>query len=379
MSSATDTAPVKERLFTVANQYFEGLLTDIAHAQKSIDMEVYIFAEDAIGQRLISALCAAAERGVSVRLLVDGAGSPWTITALLQQLRKAGGEARVYHPMPWRFWQWALAANRYALPLRLMHFFSWVNRRNHRKVTMIDHRIAWLGSLNITADHLALDEGGKGWRDTALRVQSKNCVELKRAFLQAWQHPSVKPSRAKKPVSGQFMLNYSRYLRRMQHKRVLRHIGRSKQRIWVTNAYFMPDAKLLRGLRYAAKRGVDVRLMLPAHSDIFFMPWASSHFYRELLEDGVRIFEYQTGMLHAKTLLIDHWGTVGSSNLNQRSLRHDLEVDAVLTCKDNVETLSKHFQNDLKHAKEVGRGGYIKLALWKRLIGRVALLLRYWM
>src|SRR5690606_9536069 len=120
-----------------------------------------------------------------------------------------------------------------------------------------------------------------------------------------------------------------------------------------TNAYFVPDKKLLNALIYASYRKVDVRILLPETSDIFFIPWASSYFYGQLLKAGVRIFEYQNRMLHAKTIINDDWASIGSSNLNSRSLHHDLELDYSLQLGSSKASLMKDFLNDLKNTEEL--------------------------
>src|SRR5690606_27471825 len=120
-----------------------------------------------------------------------------------------------------------------------------------------------------------------------------------------------------------------------------------------------------------AKRGVDVRIILPSISDVFFMPWTSATFYGSLLDHGVKIYEYQPGVLHAKTIIIDDWMTVGSSNMNSRSLRHDLEVDYVLSGADTKAALAQAFLKDLKHSKEISSSVYPHRPLWQRLLAHL--------
>lgn len=367
-----------EKIYTDAQTYFTELIEDIRLARHSVDMEVYIFERDQVGQQVLRALCDAASRGVAVRLLVDGIGSPRDIGGALMQLHEAGGEGRIFHPLPWRFWHWALAATRVSPPAKFWYLLGLMNRRNHRKTTVIDGETVWLGSFNISLNHLPDKDGGRGWHDVAVRMNTVNADELKQAFDMAW-HPPAKIGGTPATISGQFRLNYTRHLRRMHYKGMLRHLGQAHHRIWITNAYFLPEAKLMRALRIAARRGVDVRMLLPARSDVFFMPWASARFYVHLLNDGVRIFEYEAGVLHAKTLVMDHWVTVGSSNLNQRSLHHDLEVDAVLYEKQAVQKIERLFLHNQMSAQEIVKGAPIHHRWWQRLFGRLALLLRYWM
>ena len=160
---------------------------------------------------------------------------------------------------------------------------------------------------------------------------------------------------------------------------MLKHIGQASHRVWITNAYFIPSAKFLRGLQHAARRGIDVRVMVPGHSDILFMPWAIAQFYGHLLKSDIRVFEYQAGVLHAKTLVVDHWVSVGSSNLNQRSLLHDLEVDVVLHEQKAVQEVEQQFLHDQLNAREIKLDDIRKFSPIKNILGRSVLLLRYWL
>jgi cardiolipin synthase len=147
-------------------------------------------------------------------------------------------------------------------------------------------------------------------------------------------------------------------------------------RVWITNAYFVPDASLIRVLRIAAEAGVDVRIVVPAFSDVVFIPWVTSAFHLGLLRAGVRIFEYTGSVLHAKTMLIDDWGLVGSSNLNHRSLLHDLEADVVLGSKEATSALAEQFVADCAHSREVTLRNWKSRPLLERIVGRMLLVVR---
>ena len=140
----------------------------------------------------------------------------------------------------------------------------------------------------------------------------------------------------------------------------------------------MPDHFLLRKLKEAAHKGIDVRILLPQHSDVIFMPWASKAFYYSLLKAGVRIFEYQPSILHAKTLIIDDWFLVGSSNLNHRSLRHDLEVDVNICTSRAKSSLNQQFLLDLAQSKEIFLSDWQKRPWYQNLVGKLILYIKYW-
>lgn len=367
-----------EFLTTDAADYFRRLQEDIQQAKSSIECESYILENDPVGNEIVDALCKACERGIIVRLMVDGFGSsPW-IQAVISKLTWHGGQVRVYHPMPWHFWQWGLAINQQSFLKKFIFLFNVINRRNHRKICIIDASIHWLGSFNLTSVHLRKELGGENWRDTAIRIETSN-PEARTAFNRIWQHKHFKPKHLPTDFPGFFRINDSRKKRRLLYRDLLSRITRSSTCIRLTTPYFIPEPRLIKRLKNAAQRGVKVQLLLPGVSDVFFIPWASSLLYRELIEAGVEIYEYQAGILHAKTLLVDNWATVGSSNMNSRSIFHDLEIDYVLQNRESVCTLENHFIDDLKQSKAVCLADIQKRNLIIKLLGRIALYLRYWM
>jgi cardiolipin synthase A/B len=364
---------IKETVFSDGSQYFTSLLSDLAAAVTSVDLETYIFNLDSVGLRVIDQLLAAGRRGVRVRLMLDGAGtSDWNSSAT-EQLRQANVQVRIFRPLPWNIRQWGESPPHLSWLARFQRLLAIMSRRNHRKICLIDGRLAWVGSFNISKDHLPKGEGGEGWRDTAVRLEGVNLDELQHAFDSAWFDDTVKISRRVFSV-GHFRLNHIR--RRRLRRDLLNHISRCQSRIWITNAYFMPDASFLRYLKKAARQGIDVRILLPGTSDIFFMPWASAVYYQNLLKSGVRIFEYTQSILHAKIMIIDDWITVGSSNLDYRSLFQNLEADVVLNLPSSKDTIRKQFLDDLSRSQEILIRDYPGRPWWKRFIGRIALYLK---
>lgn len=373
----------REQIFFDSDQYFKSLLDDINLAREMIDLETYIFSLDRIGTKVIKALIEAAKRKVEVRVLVDGAGTPTWNNHLIDQLEAAGAQTRVFHPFPWHLWQWSRSKVKVPSLLKAVYLLLKINSRNHRKVCIIDKKIIYAGSFNICQQHLSTNQSGDGWRDTGIRLQNINIHDLNLAFESTWNHVPIQERVQQffkhirtNPV---IRLNNTWYRRRILHKNLLRRIKNSKKRIWITNAYFVPDTFLLKRLRDAAKNGIDVRILLPNKSDVAFMPWASTAFYFSLLKSGVRIFEYLPNILHAKTLIIDDWMTIGSSNLNHRSLLHDLEVDVNIRLPQSKQALEEQFLLDLKSAKEIDLPAWQKRSFPQRSIGRMLLFLKYLM
>lgn len=367
----------------IDSEYFQSLLADIRNANTSIDLETYIFNEDKIGHKIKDALINAAIRGVKIRVLVDGAGTPTWGSDLTIQLEQAGISTRIYHPFPWMIGQWHRAYPPLNFMAKLLHLLSHINSRNHRKTVIIDKKIVYVGSANIANCHSNIDQGGDNWHDIMVRLTGTDISNLQYAFNRAWGHLQVKERFRQSlhvtisdPV---FRLNYGFRQRRLLYKYLLLRIKQCTKRIWVTNSYFVPDNILLTHLKNAAKRGVDVRIMLPNKTDVFVISLVSNTFYTQLLQSGVAIFEYLPNVLHAKMLILDDWYCVGSSNLNYRSLRHDLEVDVNLRTSAAQKILEQQFLSDLEQSKQINIEDVYKQPLYKRIIGRLLLYARYWL
>ncbi|OGT26527.1 MAG: cardiolipin synthase B [Gammaproteobacteria bacterium RIFCSPLOWO2_02_FULL_42_14] len=382
-ASLTSAIQPEEYLFENSDAYFQSLIHDIEHATTSVDLETFIFNFDVLGTRIVIALSNAAKRGVAVRVLVDGAGSPFWSTTYAKILENANAKTKVFHPFPWQLWNWSRSVVKTPILFQGIYLLLKANSRNHRKICLIDRTIAYISSANISQCHLNIEDGGQQWRDFSLRLNHVPLDELYEAFDIAWTHRGIQERirdafRAirKEP---RVRLNYTRHRRRILYKNLLRRIRLCQRRIWITNAYFVPDNFLLKRLKTAANQGVDVRILLPKKSDVRMMPWASSTFYHSLLQSGVKLYEYLPSMLHAKALILDDWALLGSSNLNHRSLLHDLEADVTLFSDHAKKQLAQFFLDDLARSRE------LKLANWKnsrpwyqRFLGQIVLYIKYW-
>ncbi len=369
-------AEIKETVFAEAGQYFTALMQDIDQAATHIDFETYIFDLDPLGRKVAEHLAAAGRRGVLVRLLLDGAGSSIASGTLARQLSSAGAQVRIYNPLPWniRHWKWTVPT----LPwlTKFQRLMVSMHSRNHRKICMIDHRITWIGSFNVSQGHLPKTQGGEDWCDTALRLEGIDMEHLLHAFNSAWSNEgSLIPLRIFSPTSIRSNHMHRRELRRD----LLKRIAQTHSRIWITNAYFVPIASILRYLKKAARRGVDVRILLPGNSDLFFMPWASAVFYQALLKAGVRIYEYKSGILHAKIMILDDWITVGSSNMDYLSFFRNLEAEIVVSLPETKKTIADQFLNDLTHAEELTIDDCPQRPWWKKLFGYLLLNIKRWL
>ncbi|MGV8058202.1 MAG: phosphatidylserine/phosphatidylglycerophosphate/cardiolipin synthase family protein [Smithellaceae bacterium] len=367
---------IKETVFAEANQYFAALMQDIEQAATRIDLETYIFDLDPLGRQVAGHLAAASRRGVSVRLLLDGVGSAIASGKLAEQLSSAGAQVRIYHPLPWNIHHWEWAVPRLPWLAKLQRLLAGMHSRNHRKICMIDHRVAWVGSFNISQCHLTKEKGGQNWRDTALRLEGLDMEHLQHAFDGAWDNDrALIPRRIFSPINIRLNHMHRRELRRD----LLNRIAQSRSRIWITNAYFVPITSILRYLKKAARRGVDVRILLPGISDVFFMPWASAVFYGTLLKAGIKIYEYTGGVLHAKIMFLDDWITVGSSNIDYLSFFRNLEAEVVVTLPETKKVLEDQFLNDLTQSEEITINDFPRYPWWRKLFGHLLFSIKRWL
>jgi cardiolipin synthase len=371
-------------LFFDGDSYFADLLLALNRAQRSIWIEVYIYESDRLGTRISEVLVAAAKRGVKVQLLIDAVGCFYSSASLEQAFLGSGVSLSVYNSLPFaRLVSTSTAQHTRPTLFRdsLRHLF----RRNHRKIVIVDEEVAWIGGMNFSEVHCAEFLGENAWRDTSLRVRGPGVASILAAASLLW-HPVFSPSRtaARKQIreslrrskSPALLLNSSLALRRRKNRVLFNKVRSAKKRILVTTAYFIPTRRMRSALKSAARRGVDVRVLVPQRADVLFMPWAAHVFFASLLEGGVRVFEFLPRMLHAKCLIIDDWGTVGTSNLNHRSFHQDLEIDLVVTDNATLSRMSQQFALDLESSQEITEASLSKRPLWQRLLGRLALLFK---
>ncbi len=220
-----------------------------------------------------------------------------------------------------------------------------------------------MGGINIGSEYAGRKYGGASWRDTHVMVEGPAVKDIQFFFMENWYRNggSVMNSSLYFPDikdSGDRLLMVlcarSRRNVRPVHESYISAIKNARQSVYITNAYFIPDAKIYRSLVRAAERGVDVRLLLPGKSDIPFVKFASMYLYKRYLKNGIRIYEYQDSVLHAKTAVIDGiWSTVGSSNLDRRSFRKNLEMNVAVLDQDFGEELESVFMKDLERCREI--------------------------
>lgn len=323
------------------------MLEAIRAARTSVAVEMYCFADDFVGRRFARALADRAQQGVRVRVLVDAAGSGRTPRSFFGWMRERGVRVEGVNPIRRLFLHGPL--------------FRW---RDHRKIVVIDGRIAFVGGLNLSREYASVKEGGCGWRDSAIRVAGPVVAALSASFDRLWRdetrfgrrvapqpEPSVPPAAGETPA----IVLESRPIGPGPFASVFRHaVDRAKERIWIANPYFLPPRSFRRALRRAARRGVDVRILVPRRSDSSFVLRASQRGYAYYLRSGIRIFEWPGPMMHLKAAVVDGaWSTIGSYNIDPLSLLHNRELNVVLLGRGPGRRFESMFRDDFAVAEEV--------------------------
>lgn len=365
--------PNRVSLLRDGYQAYPAMLSAIEAAQSTITLETYILRDDGTGKRFIRALCERANAGVEVLLLFDAWGSSVSEESLAE-LKQAGVKVLAFLPL--RF-----AAGLKKVVSRLM-------RRNHRKSLVVDGEVGFTGGLNITDEYAAVADGGEGWRDTHLRIEGSGALQLEALFLTTWRRqkgPRFDEKRFLRPraaacaafnvVGNDFALH-----QKAIRKAYVDAMGRAKEKVFLTQAYFLPPGKLLKTMYKAVRRGVRVALIVAATTDVKLVLWGARGLYPKLLKNGVEIYEWQGRVLHAKTAVVDgSWATIGSSNLDSLSLRQNLEVNAVVVDHDFGRAMESLFLDDLAHCERITHETVKGYGLVRRLLSWFAFQLRHWL
>ena len=339
----------RAEIFFRGQEAFESMLGAVAAATSEILLESYILRDDATGRRFQEALGAAVKRGVTVRVLADALGSFGTPSAFWRELAADGIEARLFHPL--------------GVPLRFLEF------RDHRKILVADRRVAYTGGMNIGDEYgSSLLPRDRVFRDTHARVEGPAAVEMAAVFREGWMRAGgaavpLGPADVSNQTGARVLVLDSRPGRgaREVSASLAAAVGASRRRLWITTAYFAPRLRVCRVLGAAADRGVDVRLLLPGKTDVAVVRHAGHGFFATLLARGVRIFEYQPAILHAKTLVADGlFSVIGSSNLDFRSFERNAECNFAILDAQIGGRMERQFEEDLLQSEE------IRLPEWRR-------------
>ena len=383
---------------------YTAMLTAIAGAQDHINMETYIFDNDAVGHDFSDALVEKQRQGVQVNLIHDSAGTFSTPRSFFKTLIDEGVNVLEFNPVN------PLAARK-----------TWaLNQRDHRKLLIIDGHIVFLGGINISSVYSggSFGSGGKitraktaknsanasaapvrassqpkantiEWRDTDLQLRGPVVAEFQKLFLATWKKQNGN-ALADRDYFPQLEVAGNQVVRAIGsapedpfsliYATLLSAISNAETSIYITNAYFVPDPQLVRALKVAARRGVDVKLILPSQTDSWLVFHAGRAYYSRLLRAGVKIYQRRGVILHSKTALIDGvWSTVGSTNLDWRSFLHNQEVNAVVLGTEFGAQLKAMFDKDLAASEEITRASWRKRPLSLRFKELFARTWGYWL
>jgi cardiolipin synthase len=328
--------------YTFGRDLYDAMLGAIDKAQHQVLFETYIWKGDATGERFKRALSEAAGRGVEVYIVYDGFAN----TVVSPLFKRFGPRLKVleypFYNAGWRFFD----LRRYG--------------RDHRKILVVDDEVGFVGGYNI-GDAYATE-----WRDTHVRITGPAVFDLERAFADFW-NLNRRPRHGIRPLLLRTIADWEPRIR--VHRNVprlwmfpirsmyLEAIARAAHHIWITHAYFIPDPDFVDALEAAARRGVDVRLLLPATSNHVVADWLSRGYYGEMLAAGVRIFRFQGAMVHAKTSTIDgRWSTIGTANLDRLSMTGNYEINVELIDPAQAEQMERIFETDLSNCVELTAG-----------------------
>lgn len=348
------------RLLRNAAEFYTALAQRIQEAVHHIHLEFYIWQGDATGARFLALLTAAAQRGVIVRLLLDGVGSYGLALDRLAPFLAAGGHFSWFQSLD---------------PKRLRFF---MNLRNHRKLQILDGRVAFVGGMNVGDEQAAGADSPEHWRDVQVEATGSVAAELQEVFADDWFFATGQkisdaayfpmppepprqlvhiilggPDRPNEPIS----------------KSIVSLLNEAGDRVWIATGYFVPDDVALAALELAASRGVDVRLLVSAKSDHPWLVQVARSYYSGLLAAGVRIFEYSAGIHHAKLALADdHWAMIGSANLDYRSMRLNFELNLLLHSPEHNGRLTRLFEQDFALSREIDPAAFARRPFRHRLL-----------
>lgn len=337
------------------------MIKDLKSAEKFIHFEFFIIKDDDIGNKFKNVLIDKAKEGLEVRVIYDSVGCWKLPKKYISQLKKAGVEVYSFSPV--------------LFPLLSRDF----NYRNHRKIITIDGKTGYIGGLNIGDEYLGKNKYLGFWRDTHLKIQGQSVLSIQNIFLKDWYHVSNEkidddkyfPKIEKDYGDSLIQIVSSGPDSKWQciMKGYFTMITKANKRIWINTPYLVPDPSLRTGLISAALSGVDVRIIIPNKPDHFLVYWSSRDNIEQLLRAGVKVYTYEKGFIHSKSILVDSTvATVGTANFDYRSLEINYEINAFIYDKKVVKTLEENYLKDLKDSKEIKLKQHLKRPIYEKFL-----------
>ena len=362
---------------------YQAMFAAMRAARDHIHLETYIFEDGDIGQQFADLLLERQTAGVQVNLIYDSVGCLNTPKAFFERLRSGGIRVLEYNPVN---------------PLAGKKKEWLLNNRDHRKLLVVDGRIAFIGGINISETYSsgssmrsARKKGAQtpGWRDTHLQIEGPVVAEFQKLFLDTWNKQKGPPltERSHFPSLDRQGDEIVRAIGSVSddpgspiYLTLLSAIEHAEQQVHITNAYFAPDLQFLKALTDAAQRGVEVKLVLPSHTDSWAVFHAGRSHYSKLLRAGVKVYERRGAVMHSKTAAIDGvWSTIGSTNLDWRSFLHNDEINASILGRDFARQMDAMFARDLAESDAIDLEQWEQRSLLLRLKEGAARLAEYWL
>lgn len=356
-------------LIAVSEAFFERMLEAIEGACEYVLLEMYLVESGDLTDKFIAALSAAARRGLKVCVVLDGFGSLGLATADRARLTGAGVELRFYNALSWH--------------KKLRNFL-----RDHRKLLVVDGQRAFVGGAGLTDEFAGLRGKGPPWRDQMVEIAGPVLIDWQRAFARTWRRcggslslpdPEPADTATESGAGGRVVLSEAA-ARSVLANDVVHRIALARERAWVMSAYFVPSRRFRKALRRTARRGVDVRVLVPGpRTDHPWVRDAARRFYGKLLRNRVRIFEYQPRVLHGKMTICDDWVSVGSSNLDRWSFKWNLEANQEIVDAAFADEAAEVFENDCRQSEELSPRRWSRRAWLHRVRERIAGALDRWL
>ena len=345
-------------LYTEGRSTYAAMFEAIDQAEKEICLQTYILKNDKVGKNFIRRLARKAQQGVQIKLIYDAIGSHGLPKRFLRPLLNAGGKAYPF------------------LPVNILRRRFQVNLRNHRKLLITDGKVGFVGGLNIGKEYIGEEPARGFWRDTHMRIIGPAVKSLLYVFAEDWNFASgeefdtegYNPDRDSR--EGGTLLQVVNGGPDQKHKAIQKWYhaatSRARKKLWIATPYFIPDETLVDGLRTAALMGVDVRLLTQGYPPEQWLTYfAARYYWEDMLDAGVRIWQYNKGMLHAKVFLVDgELASVGTANFDIRSLELDFEVNCVIFSRGIIKDLEEQFSRDLEDSAEVKKEEFEKRNGW---------------
>ena len=357
----------RAELLQNGDAFYPAMLEAIRGARDTVNFEVYIFESDAAGRQFIDAFVERARAGIEVRLLLDWFGSHRLKRADRETLKQAGVKLQMFRPLSLR---------------NLVRMY----RRTHRRAIVIDGKIGFTGGAAVSEKWRGNAATPKEWRDSMTRVTGALVAGVQSAFAANWVYccgeviagPRFYPTEEDSgPACGLSVVSSPSDAQQPIRLLLWLSFINAQRRLWIASSYFIPDRQLRKAVQTRARAGVDVRILVPGnHTDAIPVQYAGRGYYEEMLEAGVRIFEYQSSMMHAKTVVVDDaWTLVGSANMDERSM--EINEENLLGIADREFALSvvAGIEQDLSRAKEIRLDAWRRRPLYRRALERVALVL----